>query len=128
MMRRPPRSTLFPYTTLFRSSPAGMNCPIQQQFQYGGPNPNPPPGPPPTPAKCGQLVITSGNGKQSIDAVTVTIGGKGPTHVTATGVNSSIQKAIDNASPGDLIMIDPAIRATSAAAAVPAGYPGNPVM
>src|SRR3712207_8381272 len=25
MMRRPPRSTLFPYTTLFRSLPAGVN-------------------------------------------------------------------------------------------------------
>src|SRR5258708_29275301 len=24
MIRRPPRSTLFPYTTLFRSAPAGM--------------------------------------------------------------------------------------------------------
>src|SRR5688572_32357983 len=24
MIRRPPRSTLFPYTTLFRSSPAGL--------------------------------------------------------------------------------------------------------
>src|SRR5467141_4932997 len=29
MIRRPPRSTLFPYTTLFRSSPAVLNCPIQ---------------------------------------------------------------------------------------------------
>src|SRR5260370_18818077 len=29
MIRRPPRSTLFPYTTLFRSSrdPAGAQCP-----------------------------------------------------------------------------------------------------
>ena len=25
MIRRPPRSTLFPYTTLFRSGPAGMD-------------------------------------------------------------------------------------------------------
>ena len=30
-------------------------------------------------------VITAGNGKQSIDAVTVTIGGKAPTHVPASG-------------------------------------------
>src|SRR5207244_2348529 len=94
-------------------SPAGMNCPIQQQVQYGGPATT-------APAKCGQLVITAASGKQSIDAVTVTIGGKAPFHVTATGVNSSIQKAIDNASPGDMLMIDPAIRATSALAAVPA--------
>src|SRR5256885_12486715 len=26
MIRRPPRSTLFPYTTLFRSSKAGLNA------------------------------------------------------------------------------------------------------
>src|SRR2546430_7816462 len=26
MIRRPPRSTLFPYTTLFRSPPAGARC------------------------------------------------------------------------------------------------------
>src|SRR2546429_6645247 len=26
MIRRPPRSTLFPYTTLFRSSPVGSRC------------------------------------------------------------------------------------------------------
>src|SRR3712207_7373332 len=30
MIRRPPRSTLFPYTTLFRSAPAGL-------FEGGGP-------------------------------------------------------------------------------------------
>src|SRR3989454_9249591 len=28
MIRRPPRSTLFPYTTLFRSYPAGVICEI----------------------------------------------------------------------------------------------------
>src|SRR5256885_13888964 len=27
MIRRPPRSTLFPYTTLFRSRAAGVRCP-----------------------------------------------------------------------------------------------------
>src|SRR5258708_26546220 len=27
MIRRPPRSTLFPYTTLFRSLPPGIMCP-----------------------------------------------------------------------------------------------------
>src|SRR5438552_12596729 len=31
MIRRPPRSTLFPYTTLFRSiRPAGTNIPVQR--------------------------------------------------------------------------------------------------
>src|SRR3712207_7906313 len=28
MIRRPPRSTLFPYTTLFRSRPAGRRGPV----------------------------------------------------------------------------------------------------
>src|SRR5260221_9807404 len=28
MIRRPPRSTLFPYTTLFRSAPAARTCPF----------------------------------------------------------------------------------------------------
>src|SRR5258708_26911559 len=30
MIRRPPRSTLFPYTTLFRSNPRGACAPIRQ--------------------------------------------------------------------------------------------------
>src|SRR2546429_5893241 len=29
MIRRPPRSTLFPYTTLFRSSPSGGRTPFR---------------------------------------------------------------------------------------------------
>src|SRR3712207_7271430 len=29
MIRRPPRSTLFPYTTLFRSSPADEHLPLR---------------------------------------------------------------------------------------------------
>jgi Bacterial Ig domain len=68
-------------------------CSIQQQAQYGG-----------STAYCGELVITAGNGKQSIDAVTVTVGGKTPTHVPATG---TIQAAIDAALPGDMLMVDP---------------------
>src|SRR3712207_7624397 len=31
MIRRPPRSTLFPYTTLFRSKPVGRACTSNQQ-------------------------------------------------------------------------------------------------
>jgi hypothetical protein len=74
------------------------NCPIQQQTQYGG-----------STAMCGQLVITASNGQQSIDTVTVTIGGKKPTHVS---VNQSIQGAIDAAAPGDLIIVDPTCTTT----------------
>ena len=49
-------------------------------------------------------MITASNGKQSVDTVTVTIGGKAPTHVAAS---ASIQTAIDAAKPGDMLMIDP---------------------
>jgi hypothetical protein len=68
-------------------------CALQQQTLYGG-----------STAQCGQLVITAANGKQSIDAVTVTIGGKAPSYVTST-----IQNSIDVASPGDLIIVPPGV-------------------
>jgi hypothetical protein len=61
--------------------------------------------------------IQTFNGRRSIDTVTVTIGGKAPTHVLAT---DSIQAAIDAAKPGDMLMIDPATKATATTAAVPA--------
>ena len=81
-------------TTITVTVPSGVPaCAIQQQAQYGGAT-----------ANCGQLVITAGNGKQSVDAVTVTVGGKAPTHVAASG---TIQSAIDAAAPGDLIIVDP---------------------
>jgi hypothetical protein len=76
-------------------------CAVQQQGQYGG-----------STAYCGQLVITAGNGQQSIDSITITIGGKAPTHVAAT---ASVQAAIDSAKPGDMLIIDP----TCASAAGP---------
>src|SRR5262245_65266318 len=38
MIRRPPRSTLFPYTTLFRSEPAGRHGPrVVGGLRAGGP-------------------------------------------------------------------------------------------
>jgi hypothetical protein len=77
-------------------------CPIQQQAQYGG-----------SAATCYQLAITTSAGQQSIDTVTVTIGGKAPTHVPASG---SIQTAIDRAKPGDLIIVDPTCATTAAPA------------
>jgi hypothetical protein len=74
--------------------PGGVpNCAIQQQVQYSG-----------KPAQCGQLVITAGNGKQSIDTVTVTIGGKAPTRIPS---GTTIQATIDAAAPGDLIIVPP---------------------
>src|SRR5690554_7267192 len=39
MLRRPPRSTLFPYTTLFRSSPSGVGLrptPLGRGLDRGG--------------------------------------------------------------------------------------------
>ncbi len=59
-------------------------------------------------ARCGQLVVTAGNGKQSIDAITVTIAGKPPTYVAGeNATNNALQTAIDNAIPGDLIIVGP---------------------
>ncbi len=70
-------------------------CSVQQQVQYGGPIPG-------NGARCGELVITAGNGKKSIDTVTVTIGGKAPIRL---GQGQAIQSAIDAAMPGDLIIV-----------------------
>jgi hypothetical protein len=73
-------------------APSGVpDCAVQQQAQYGGSH-----------ASCGQLSITAASGKQSIDSVSVTIGGKTPT-VLAAG--QTIQQAIDVAAPGDMILI-----------------------
>jgi hypothetical protein len=78
--------------------PTGLpNCAVQQQVQYSGLATS-------ATAQCGQLIITTSTGQQSIDTVTVTVGGKAPTHVAASG---SIQAAIDAAKPGDLIIVDP---------------------
>jgi Bacterial cadherin-like domain len=58
--------------------------------------------------RCGQLVITAGNGKKSIDTVTVTVSGKTPTYVNGENAsNTAIQNAIDTATPGDLIIVGP---------------------
>jgi hypothetical protein len=72
---------------------AQNTCKIAQQAIYGG-----------SAASCGQLVITAANLQQSIDAVTVTIGGKHPTMVPA---GQTIQSAIDAAAPGDMIIVSP---------------------
>src|SRR3712207_9411856 len=45
MIRRPPRSTLFPYTTLFRSSPDAGRVQVQLSCTEGSPLPSPPPSP-----------------------------------------------------------------------------------
>jgi hypothetical protein len=87
-------------TSIQVSVPAGVpDCAVQQQAQYGGSH-----------AQCGQLVITSATGQQSVDTVTVTIGGKAPTMVStdiSNGIFGSIQGAIDAAQPGDLIIVPP---------------------
>ncbi len=88
-------------TTITVTVPTGVpNCPIKQQGQ--------------STAQCGQLVITASNGKQSIDTITVTIGGKAPTHIAAS---ASIQAAIDAATPGDLLIVDPSCTGTTGAVA-----------
>jgi hypothetical protein len=96
-------------TTITGTVPANVPaCPIQQQVQYLR-------GTAASTALCGELVITAANGKQSVDTVTVTIGGQAPTHVAAT---DSIQTAIDKANPGDLIIIDPTCTTTAACTAL----------
>src|SRR5437588_3612590 len=64
-----------------------------------------------TAAINGPSVVVAG--KQSIHTVTVTVGGKAPTHVPATG---SVQTAIDAAAPGDLIIVDPGFTPSATAA------------
>ena len=89
-------------TTITGNVPTGIPaCTVQQQSIYGGSN-----------AQCGQLVVTAANGKQSVDAITVTVGGKSPTYVTAATPLSpsgtgSLQHAIDMAQPGDLLIVKP---------------------
>jgi hypothetical protein len=81
-------------TTITGTVPSGVPaCAVQQQAQYGG-----------STASCGQLVIITAAGKQSVDTVTVTIGGKQPT-VLAPG--ATIQSAINAALPGDMIIVPP---------------------
>lgn len=99
---------------------SAFNCKIQQR---GAPT-----------TQCAQLVVTAANGKQSIDAITVTVGGNAPWIVTpndfATNTGGTvtapsgksvkdytsnfgrmffgpIQTAIDSADPGDLIVVQP---------------------
>ena len=91
---RPATITSWSDTAITVAVPSGVpNCGVQQQAQYGG-----------STAQCGQLAIAAGNGQKSVDTVTVTIGGKAPTHVAASG---TIQSAIDAANPGDMIIVDP---------------------
>jgi uncharacterized repeat protein (TIGR01451 family) len=68
-------------------------CAVQQMGTYGG-----------SMALCGELVVKAGNGKQSVDTVTVTIGGKTPT-VVPNGTYPTIQSAIDAADPGDMLIV-----------------------
>jgi uncharacterized repeat protein (TIGR01451 family) len=80
--------------TISFTAPSGVSaCAVQQQSKYSG-----------SQASCGELVITTAAGKQSIDTVTITIGGKKPTVLTA---GQTIQSAIDAASPGDMIIVPP---------------------
>ena len=87
-------------TAINLTVPTGVPaCPLQQQTQYGGTGN----------VQCGELVITTASGKQSVDTVTVTIGGATPTHVGAGQQFTTIQSAIDAAKPGDLIMVNPGV-------------------
>jgi hypothetical protein len=86
--------------TMTCAVPTGVaNCQVQQQNASTGTFYS---------AQCGELVITAANGKQSVDTVTVTIGGKAPSYVAGENANNNaIQTAIDKALPGDLIVVGP---------------------
>jgi len=93
--------------TIVVDVPPGVpHCAIQQQAIYGG-----------STARCGELVVTTAAGAQSVDAVTVTVGGKAPIVLPATAVNQpltptgagAIQQAIDAANPGDMIIVPPGV-------------------
>src|SRR2546427_7950852 len=51
MIRRPPRSTLFPYTTLFRSPQPEKQHPVPRTPYGGSPVPYPVPRPTPAPGR-----------------------------------------------------------------------------
>ncbi len=59
----------------------------------------------PANAAGGELIITAGNGKSTVDAVTVTVENKTPTRVQGAA-GQTIQAAMDAATPGDLILVD----------------------
>jgi uncharacterized repeat protein (TIGR01451 family) len=67
------------------------SCAVSQQSLYGG-----------STTQCGQLLIRTAAGKTSVDTVTVTVGGKTPTVLSA---GQTIQSAIDAAKPGDMIIV-----------------------
>src|SRR3712207_6872422 len=60
MIRRPPRSTLFPYTTLFRSKPPAGEEQKEQHGAHLSQNLQPPGGQPPSPVGGDKDVSTLG--------------------------------------------------------------------
>jgi Bacterial cadherin-like domain/Multicopper oxidase len=94
-------------TTINVTVPALPLCPVQQRSLVANVAD-------PGPAGCGEVVITAGNGKQSIDGITVTVGGNATYVSTASPISTKwgeidknpIQTAIDNAKPGDLLIVE----------------------
>jgi hypothetical protein len=103
-------------TTISINVPSLPLCPVQQRSLVANVAS-------PSPAGCGEVVITAGNGKQSIDGITVTVGGtsypsdpNGNVRYVTTASPTSmkwgeidknpLQTAIDNAKPGDLLIVE----------------------
>jgi hypothetical protein len=62
----------------------------------------------PVATQCGQLVVTTAAGQSTVDAVTVTVGGKKPSYIAKeNSTGNALQKAIDAAGPGDMIVVGP---------------------
>src|SRR5256885_12252400 len=64
MIRRPPRSTLFPYTTLFRSVLSTASLPAEQTSPSSPSSPSPPSPPSPNDSKLRVYLMTFGPGRQ----------------------------------------------------------------
>src|SRR2546427_11929916 len=80
MIRRPPRSTLFPYTTLFRSLAAGANCVLNLTFT-----------PTAASARTATLTITD-DAAGSPQSVSLTGTGVTPPTATLSATNSAFGK------------------------------------
>src|SRR3712207_8689954 len=74
MIRRPPRSTLFPYTTLFRSWAPSSSCPTEAPSMLSSPSPRAESGPTPKPASHGPLLHVEV--ERSADRVTARVRGE----------------------------------------------------
>src|SRR5260370_673015 len=83
MMRRPPRSTLFPYTTLFRSCTGGSGTALSFSYTVGAGQ------------DTGDLTVTSFN----LNGATLQDAASNSVNLTRTGINPAGTLLIDTLAP-----------------------------